>query len=362
MRFALDYLPHRPGAGVPDLPPPADQPLWRPFQVFCVGFGHMCPVGGRPALHVTSPVGRHPLFPNEYLHRPIGQPDIHLLMYEPVRDAVEVVVDLDVVINVHLGLEPRRKLVTLLRQGQQYQLLDLLVKAQPAPFHLLKWAAVELYQQLFDGLVQFLHAEKGEVAQRRQDPAFGVEHRVFRLGLVPGLIGPGGNDHGAVVLGHLQVGRVQVRLIPAGFGNARFGVVWNRDLRHSLKVLVGVAMGSDPVRELLVGESLAERVTARPQDGDKEAGRPEFPGQGINNGDGRAGPVDKNLLAGLVGQPHSGVEGLPPAAVILAELRVLIPVGICLPVLLPQQLQRHTLLPQLPLDIIHIGQGALRSR
>jgi hypothetical protein len=44
----------------------------------------------------------------EDLHRLRGDPDLDRLMHQGVRDAVEVVLDGDVVVDVDRGLEPQR--------------------------------------------------------------------------------------------------------------------------------------------------------------------------------------------------------------------------------------------------------------
>ena len=53
---------------------------------------------------------------------------------------------------------------------------------------------VERLAQRRDGGVQLVQPEEGAVAQRRQDPAFDLQHRILHRRLVPRLAGPGRQD------------------------------------------------------------------------------------------------------------------------------------------------------------------------
>lgn len=61
---------------------------------------------------------------------------------------------------------------------------------------------------------------------------------------------------------------------------------------------------------------------------------------GIVNRNGVAGPVDEQLLAGLVFLPKHHFLFAPPALVQFAEARVAIAVGLRLAILFPKQRQR----------------------
>ena len=67
----------------------------------------------------------------------------------------------------------------------------------------------------------------------------------------------------------------------------------------------------------------------------------------------RAGPIDEQLFPGAVLLPQHYILLLFPAPVQHAETAIAVSLGIRLPVLFPQQLQRHMLVP--PQLFVHLG-------
>ena len=84
----------------------ADQAGRRHVGITLMGFGHMlahrymAPALGSPDM------ARHPLVIVEQLHHPVGKPDIDLPPVQPVRDRVESLVDLDMIIGMDFGPFP----------------------------------------------------------------------------------------------------------------------------------------------------------------------------------------------------------------------------------------------------------------
>ena len=95
---------------------PADEPRRGPLGMCAVGAGHVLGHGGR--LSVVAPaVRRHALAAMEDLDRVRRVADLDLLADELVRHAVDVAVDLDVVVDVHAAQLPVGQDVAGSRQG-----------------------------------------------------------------------------------------------------------------------------------------------------------------------------------------------------------------------------------------------------
>ncbi len=93
-----------------------------------------------------------------------------------VRDAVKVIIDLHVIIDVHPRGAPVGELVRPLGQRLERRPIELLEEFAPLAVHLLKPTIVQLFQQPGDGLVQFPEAEKLLIPEPGQDPAFGEKY------------------------------------------------------------------------------------------------------------------------------------------------------------------------------------------
>ena len=116
-------------------------------------------------------------------------------------------------------------------------------------------------------------------------------------------------------------------------------------------------MAGDPPWKALVRHCQDKRVIAGAQDRDEYLGLRCFSCRGINNIDAFAREVNEQLLAGLMLLSEGDIEALRPLAEDLAKLAVLIPVGMLLLVLKPQQLTGDAFSEQLLVDILHVGQG-----
>ena len=72
--------------------------------------------------------------------------------------------------------------------------------------------------------------------KHRQDPALGEKNTAFRLGLVPWLVGPGRNDCTSIMNAQIVIGGIDVRFIPAGFGDPTLQIVGNDNLGNPSKI------------------------------------------------------------------------------------------------------------------------------
>ena len=94
----------------PDLACPTAEPIRRPLGVAPVGVGHMVGVRAVLAAHVAALMDADALAPMEDLDRARGDPHVDLGADERVRDGIEEVVDLDVIVEIDPRAPPFREL------------------------------------------------------------------------------------------------------------------------------------------------------------------------------------------------------------------------------------------------------------
>jgi len=167
-------------------------------------------------------------------------------------------------------------------------------------------AVVDFAPQLEDGGVHLDDVEEREVAQAGEDPALRHQDIGLDFGLVLRVIGPGGQDGGPIVPGHLFVGSVDHRIIAAGGGDAGLEVVGDEQLRAAPELLQHVDVRGDPGREALVFRGLGVQVAARPERADEQLDGPRLAGAPVDDLGALAGEVDERLLPGPVHLPHGG--------------------------------------------------------
>ena len=102
----------------PDLAGPAAEPIRRPLGVAPVGTGHVVGVRAVLAAHVAALVDRDALAAMEYLDRARGDANLDLGADQRVRNRVEEVMDLDVIIEIDPRAPPFRELPILGRQAR----------------------------------------------------------------------------------------------------------------------------------------------------------------------------------------------------------------------------------------------------
>ena len=129
------------------------------------------------------------------------------------------------------------------------------------------------------------------------------------------------------MLGHLGVGRVNLRLVEAGFADAALEIVRYEHPWHTAEKLESAHVGSDPIRQRLAKRRLGVGVVGSAPDGDEELGGEEFAGGQVDDGV-AVGVVDEQLLTGPVLLTHAEIELAAPAAIVLAELGVLVAVTV----------------------------------
>jgi hypothetical protein len=264
----------------------------------------------------------------------------------------------DVIVDVHPGLMPGRELIPGGGQRPQRRPVDLPGQQLAAAVELLERPGVDLGHAGGDRGVRLGQGTELPVAEAGDDPPLGDQHPRLGLGLIPGLIGPGRDDGHAVVGGHLGERGVDVGLVPVRPGHARAKVAADHDLRAAGQRLEAVHVRGDPVQQLLGRERLGIQVIRRAHDRDEQLGaQRDLTGAPVPDRDRLAGEVHEQLLPGLMRLAHGHVDGAAPLPVQAGELAVTVTVRAGLPVLHPQQLQRHALAPQL---LVH--PGPIRNR
>src|SRR5664280_1750233 len=183
--------------------------------------------------------------------------------------------------------------------------------------------------------VELPDAEEGMISQSGNDPPFRHQDTRLDLGFILWLSYPCRDDRGTVVDRHILIGGIEVGFIPAGVGDACFGVVGRGDHGYCPHELKRVDMGAYPGVEFQGEYRFGVGIVARPQCGHKEVCRGDLTGYGIMDGDCISRIVDEEFFSRLVVLTERDVERFFPVTVSQTELAVLIAIGVLLPVFMP---------------------------
>ena len=158
-----------------------------PVGVTAMTGGHVVGDGGVLAVAASSHVHGDPLAPDEDLHAAASQPHLDLAAREAVGHAVEVALDIDVIVDADTAHAPFGEDVGLGRQGLERRPIELFEQlptreAEPADRPLL----VEPLEQLADCRVQLCEAVEPAITQPTEEPTLDDQHASFDLGLVGG--------------------------------------------------------------------------------------------------------------------------------------------------------------------------------
>src|ERR1700751_4590121 len=114
---------------------------------------------------------RHPLAAEEDLDDLLGDASLNLLMHEVVRDAVVMLGDLDVIIEIDPAALSLGILVRFIRQGGQRPAIELLEQVAPTSSPAPERSIVQLDKERVNCLVECGEREETAVAQARQNPS-----------------------------------------------------------------------------------------------------------------------------------------------------------------------------------------------
>jgi len=270
-------------------------------------------------------MGGHPVSFVETLHRRLGNADIHLLAAQAVGNAVEVAIEIDVVVNVDAGLFPLGVLIGCFGQGLERGAVQFLEPACAAAGKFAEGTVVQQLKPLPDGGIGLGQGEEGAVPEPGQDETLDDLNAHLHLGLVLGAPDPGRNDGRAVMGCHLGIGGVDLGLVPAGPGHPALQVVGDNGPGDSTQKGKCPHMGPDPVGKRLAAGGLGIGEVAGTEHRYENRSLVDLSRGGIDDGKGLAAVVDKELLSRPVFLAHGEIEPLVPLAVEVAEVAVLVP-------------------------------------
>ena len=123
--------------------------------------------------------------------------------------------------------------------------------------------------------------------------------------------------------GKLGCGAIQFRFIPVGVGDQGTRVVGYDQLGDAADVDKRTTEAREPVGLRLASGGAGKGVAGCAQHGDKDAGRANLAGAGVDDRHGRAGVIGEQFLAGAMDLAHGALELSCPHPVVGAECRVL---------------------------------------
>ena len=277
------------------------------------------------------------------------------LVHELIRHAVEIVVNLDVIIDVDATRLPFRQLVARLRQREERRPIELLKERTSADTGDLHRAFVDGVDPLANGGVQIGEGKERAMPQDRQDPALRDLDTHLRFGFVGGCGHAGGNDHRTIMAGELSVGPVDLRLVAVGDRDAALQIVRHPDGGTALKVVEHPHVCADPRRQILAPRGFGIDQAARAEHADEELDHDLLAGLRIDQVRARAGEIDKQLLASAVHLAHRRLECAHPPAISVTKLAVGIPARVLGAILQPQQRKRHARFLELLVELGPLG-------
>lgn len=287
-----------------------------------VGLGHVGRQGRVAAPGGAARVGGHTLAAMERFDGGGADADLDDLVGQRVRDGVIVVLDLDVVVDVHPRLRPRPVDERLGRQRAERRLLEAreeLLAAGAVEAHA---PGIEIDEQLGDAGVEGGQGEEGLMAEPGQDPPLGYLHGDFDFRFVPSATGARGQDGAADVLSELFIGALHAGLVAARHDDAALELIAHNGGRHATEERQGAGVAGDPVRTPLSARRLGVRVVGGAEDGDEQLDLADFARGGVDKARLLPGVVDEAFLAGAVDLAHRQAASAEPAAIDVAELRV----------------------------------------
>ena len=156
------------------------------------------------------------LAPMEDLDRARGDPHVDLGADERVRDRIEEVMDLDVIVEIDPRAPPFRELPIVGGQGDEGVALDLLEQLPSAKAEVAHRTIVHALHDERDRLVAFGEREEGQPAQPPQNVSLGESDPGLDLRLVPRLSRPRRQDADRIMRRHGPVGPVDLGIVEGG--------------------------------------------------------------------------------------------------------------------------------------------------
>jgi len=163
----------------PDATGRGHHPRRRPFGMAAVRAGHM--LGDRrvaaPARRLRVAGNTLPLM--EDLDHMVGDADIDQFADQPIRRRVPAAAHLDMIVRGDPAALPHRERIGLGRQRLERRRIDRREQFSPAGAVAAHDPGVQIADQLVNRRVEIDQREEALVAQLRQHPALGQQHRLF---------------------------------------------------------------------------------------------------------------------------------------------------------------------------------------
>ena len=207
------------------------------------------------AAHVAALMGADALAAMEYLDRAGGDPHIDLGADQRVRNRIEEVVDLDVIVEIDARASPFRELPIVVRQRVEGVALDLLEQLAAADAEFAHGPLVHALHDERDGGVAFGEREEGLPAQSPENIGLRKSHSGLDFRLVARLVRPRRQDSDGVMRRHRAIGAVDLGVVERGLVDAALQIVGNQQPRRAAEEAEHAHMRAGPVRQLSASRS-----------------------------------------------------------------------------------------------------------
>jgi hypothetical protein len=287
------------------------------------------------AAHVAALVDRDALAAMKGFDRARGDPHIDLGANQRVRNRVEEVMNLDVIVEVDPCAPPFRELPILGRQRVEGRALDLLEQLAPTQTELAHRTFVHALHDLPDGFVAFGEREEGRLAQSPENVCLSESDAGFDFRLVPRLSRPRRKDSNRIMRRHRAIGSVDLRVVERSFDDAALQIVGNQQFRHTTEEAEHAHMSAGPVRQLLRPRRLGISEVRGAEHADENLRLMDFARRRIDDPDPLARVVHERLFSGDVMLPHHRRQPSFESAKQVAEPAVAVALLVDRPVFLP---------------------------
>ena len=178
-------------------------------------------------------------------------PGLDLLMHEVVGDAVVMLGDLDMIIEVHPATLPLGILVRFIRQWRECRTIELVEQFAPASSPAPQWTIVQIDEKRADRLVESGEREEAAIAQTRQNPSTDDLDADFHFGFIPRTIRSCRDNRGAIMAGEIGISPIDHRLVKASPGDAGLQIIAHRLPGGTTKKGKCADVRRDPIRQAL---------------------------------------------------------------------------------------------------------------
>ena len=270
-----------------------------------------------------------------------GDPHIDLGADQRVRDRIQEVMDLDVIIEIDPRAPPFRELPILGGQVGEGAALDRLEQLAPAHAEVAHGALVHALHDQRDGLVAFGEREERQMAQSPENVGLGESDSGFDFRFIPGLFWACWKNSDGIMRRHRAVGAVDLGVVERGLVDPALQIVGNQQLRRAAEEAEHAHVRAGPVRQFLRPGRLGVGEVRGAEHADEDLRLADLSRRRIGDPDPLARIVDERLLPGDVVLAHHGSQPPFEPTQQIAEPAVAVTLGMDLPVFLPEDRHRH---------------------